>query len=154
MVRTGRCDSRAATACPPEMHPAHKSTMVTAMHHGFTIMDCNCRRCDIYSYAVLVWELYHTSVPYSDHPLDQVSVALPHTLSISLPPFVSSSLPSIPPSLPRRPSPADPPSRSVRPAPLCPSAAVVPASLLPPLPSAPGAPCLGVQACPDPPGGP
>ncbi len=32
------------------------------------------RRCDIYSYGVLVWELYHASVPYSDFPMDQVIV--------------------------------------------------------------------------------
>ena len=33
------------------------------------------RRCDIYSYGVLVWELYHTSVPYCDYQMDQVLVS-------------------------------------------------------------------------------
>ena len=35
-----------------------------------------CRRCDMYSYGVLVWELYHTTVPYSDYPMDQVNMRM------------------------------------------------------------------------------
>jgi len=33
------------------------------------------KRCDVYSYAVLIWECFHTTVPYSDRPqLDQGAI--------------------------------------------------------------------------------
>ncbi len=32
----------------------------------------------MYSYGILVWELYHTTVPYCDYPMDQVCAHHPH----------------------------------------------------------------------------
>lgn len=32
------------------------------------------KRCDIFSYGVLLWEIYHCTCPYADTGLDQVTV--------------------------------------------------------------------------------
>ena len=33
------------------------------------------RHCDIYSYAILLWEIFHSSVPYMETRLDQTTIA-------------------------------------------------------------------------------
>lgn len=50
-------------------HTACVQVAAHIVHKGSPPYD---RRCDIYSYGVLVWEIFHASVPYMETGLDQV----------------------------------------------------------------------------------
>ena len=55
-----------------QLHYPIISTIQVAAHVVFKGAQPYDRKCDVYSYGVLVWEMFHSCVPYMQTGLDQV----------------------------------------------------------------------------------